>query len=99
MVLTSRTVYVGVWVAVEDISKIKEYNDNFIRYMRDSYGLSIYNKLKEEKWIMPRIRPDFHIDYGVGRVLFAGEVAGFLNPMGEGYLAGWRADIAQQMRL
>ncbi len=75
-------------VAVEDISKIKEYNDNFIRYMRDSYGLSIYNKLKEEKWIMPRIRPDFHIDYGVGRVLFAGEVAGFLNPMGEGISCG-----------
>ena len=28
------------------------------------------------------------IDYGVGRVLFAGEVAGFLNPMGEGISAG-----------
>ena len=28
------------------------------------------------------------IDYGVGRVLFAGEIAGFLNPMGEGISAG-----------
>ena len=27
-------------------------------------------------------------DYGVGRVLFAGEIAGFLNPMGEGISAG-----------
>ena len=26
--------------------------------------------------------------YGVGRILFAGEIAGFLNPMGEGISAG-----------
>lgn len=75
-------------VAVEDISKIKEYNDNFIRYMQDNHGLEIDKKVKEEKWIMPRVRPDFNIDYGVGRVLFAGEVAGFLNPMGEGISCG-----------
>ena len=30
----------------------------------------------------------FKIDYGVGRILFAGEVAGFLNPMGEGISCG-----------
>ena len=37
---------------------------------------------------MPHIRPGCHVDYGVGRILFAGEVAGFLNPMGEGISAG-----------
>lgn len=37
---------------------------------------------------MPHIRPGCTIDYGVGRVLFAGEIAGFLNPMGEGISAG-----------
>lgn len=30
------------------------------------------------------VRPGCQIDLGVGRVLFAGEIAGFLNPMGEG---------------
>ncbi len=37
---------------------------------------------------MPHIRPGCRVDYGVGRVLFAGEIAGFLNPMGEGISAG-----------
>lgn len=27
------------------------------------------------------------IDYGIGRVLFVGDIAGFLNPMGEGISA------------
>ena len=36
---------------------------------------------------MPHIRPGCRVDYGVGRILFAGEVAGFLNPMGEGISA------------
>lgn len=37
---------------------------------------------------MPHIRPSCPIDYGIGQILFAGEVAGFLNPMGEGISAG-----------
>lgn len=37
---------------------------------------------------MPYIRPGFKIEHGTSRVLFAGEAAGFLNPMGEGISAG-----------
>lgn len=37
---------------------------------------------------MPHIRPGCPVTYGQGRVLFAGEIAGFLNPMGEGISAG-----------
>ena len=37
---------------------------------------------------MPHIRSGFRVDYGVGRILFVGEVAKFLNPMGEGISAG-----------
>ncbi len=44
--------------------------------------------MKEEKWLMPHIQTGCNIDYGIGRLLFAGEVAGFLNPMGEGISAG-----------
>lgn len=78
----------GVAVEQNNTSKIEEYNDNFIKYMQSSHGLAVDKKVKEEKWIMPRIRPDYDIDYGIGRVLFAGEVAGFLNPMGEGISCG-----------
>lgn len=36
---------------------------------------------------MPQINPGCAIDYGVGHILFIGEIAGFLNPMGEGISA------------
>lgn len=78
----------GVAVEQNKIDLIREYNDNFIEYMQADHGLKIGKKVKEEKWIMPHIRPDYNIRYGVGRVFFAGEVAGFLNPMGEGVSCG-----------
>ena len=37
---------------------------------------------------MPHIRPGCAVQYGTGRLFFAGEIAGFLNPMGEGISAG-----------
>lgn len=56
--------------------------------MEEQHHLRIDRQTKSEKWLMPHIRPGCRVDYGVGRVLFAGEVAGFLNPMGEGISAG-----------
>lgn len=75
-------------VAVKDKSKIDSYYARFISYMEKNYRLKIEKQLKIDKWIMPHIRPDYAINHGVGRVLFAGEIAGFLNPMGEGISAG-----------
>ena len=74
-------------VAVKDKRKIKDYYARFISYMEKNHGLKIEKQIKIDKWIMPRVRPDYAINYGVGRVLFAGEIAGFLNPMGEGISA------------
>jgi flavin-dependent dehydrogenase len=34
------------------------------------------------------------INYGIGRILFAGEAAGFLNPMGEGISSGLESGFA-----
>lgn len=56
--------------------------------MEKKHGLYIEEQIKEEKWLMSHIKPGCKVDYGVGRVLFAGEIAGFLNPMGEGISAG-----------
>ena len=50
--------------------------------------MQIFRQVKEEKWLMPRIGQECKIDYGIGRVIFAGEIVGFLNPMGEGISAG-----------
>ena len=75
-------------VSVKDGSKAEYYYDRFISYMKKKHGLRLRQQLKVDQWLMPRIRPGCAIDYGVGRVLFAGEIAGFLNPMGEGISAG-----------
>lgn len=75
-------------VAVKDFEKSEFYYNNFISYMSSRHGLKINKTHKSEKWLMPRIRPRFEIEYGTRRVLFAGEAAGFLNPMGEGISAG-----------
>ncbi len=75
-------------VSVKDSSKAEYYYARFIDYMKRKHDLRIDKQLKVDKWLMPRIHPGCPIDYGVGRVLFAGEIAGFLNPMGEGISAG-----------
>jgi len=75
-------------VSVKDTSRIKDFYQRFISYMEIHHGLHIVQQVKAEKWLMPRIRPGCLVTYGQGRVLFAGEIAGFLNPMGEGISAG-----------
>ncbi len=55
--------------------------------MEQNHALKIEDQINIDKWLMPRICPDYMISHGAGRVLFAGEIAGFLNPMGEGISA------------
>ncbi len=75
-------------ISVKDSSKTEYYYARFIAYMEEKHNLRIDKQLKVDKWLMPHVRPGCAIDYSVGRVLFAGEIAGFLNPMGEGISAG-----------
>lgn len=75
-------------VSVKNQNNIKNYYERFLSYMRNRHNLFIEQELKAEKWLMPRILPGCPIDYGRKRVLFAGEAAGFLNPMGEGISSG-----------
>ncbi len=74
-------------VAVKDTGRIPYYYQRFLTYMEQQHGLRLDQQLKSEKWLMPQIRPGCQIDYGMNRILFAGEAAGFLNPMGEGISA------------
>ena len=74
-------------VCVVDNTKIEHYYQRFLAYMKERHGLRIDHQLKVDKWQMPRILPGCAVEHGKGRVLFAGEIAGFLNPMGEGVSA------------
>lgn len=74
-------------VAVKDTGKIRHFYNGFLDYMKRYHNLKIEEQIKSEKWLMPQIRPGCQIDYGVRHVFFAGETAGFLNPMGEGISA------------
>lgn len=73
--------------AVKDKQNIEHYYKRFISFMEQNHGLKIEKQLKIDRWIMPHILPDYEIEHGIGRILFAGEIAGFLNPMGEGISA------------
>lgn len=74
-------------VSAKDAGAIEPFYRRFLSYMETHHGLQIAQQLRAEKWLMPRIRPGCPVTYGQGRVLFAGEAAGFLNPMGEGISA------------
>lgn len=74
-------------VSVKNKEKEQDYYKQFIHYLENHHGLKIDIQIKKDRWLMPQINPGCAIDYGVGRVLFIGEIAGFLNPMGEGISA------------
>lgn len=75
-------------VSVRDASRIEPFYQRFVSYMEARHGLQIAQQCRADTWWMPHIRSGCPIAYGKGRVLFAGEAAGFLNPMGEGISAG-----------
>ena len=86
--------YLIFGVSGKDTSKLEAYYSTFIAYMKKNHNAKIEKQEKNEKWLMPHIMPGCPIEYGNRRVLFAGEAAGFLNPMGEGISAGMESGCA-----
>ena len=86
--------YLILGVSVKNIKNIPQYYSRFVDYMTMKHNLIIDRQEMTEKWIMPHILPGCKINYGIGRVLFAGEAAGFLNPMGEGISAALESGFA-----
>lgn len=74
-------------VSSAEPEKIEGYYRRFLAYMEERCGLRLEETVRGEKWLMPHIRPGCPVELGRGRALFAGEAAGFLNPMGEGISA------------
>lgn len=77
-------IVIGVAAPKGEEKKIKDYYAAFTSYLKSNYGLDISVELKTDKWIIPKIESGCLINYGKGRILRAGETAGFLNPIGEG---------------
>ncbi|MCM1322017.1 MAG: NAD(P)/FAD-dependent oxidoreductase [Bacteroides sp.] len=86
--------YLIFGVAVKNPRNVRLFYERFISYMKTSCGLRIAKQLEAEKWLMPHIRPGCTVELGTGRVLFAGETALFLNPMGEGISAAMESGFA-----
>lgn len=76
--------YLILGTASANVTDLPGFYRRFTDYMKKHHDLKITEQIGEDKWIMPHIRPSCQINCGTGRVLFAGEAAGFLNPMGEG---------------
>lgn len=71
-------------VGVKETGDMKIFHSKFISFLRSNFNLKIDSILKKEVGIMPSIKPGCPVDLGKGRILFAGETANFLNPIGEG---------------
>lgn len=71
-------------VCVKDANKIESYYTEFLSFLIAHYNAKIQSCSKKERWIIPELEPGGSLHLGKGRVLFAGETANFLNPMGEG---------------
>lgn len=73
-----------IGVGVKNASMMKSYHSKFLSFLKSHYNAQIGKPEKMEVSIIPEIRPGYTVDLGEGRVLFAGDAANFLNPMGEG---------------
>ncbi len=71
-------------VGVKEASLIKDYHSVFLSFMASKFNAKIQSFVKGEIGLLPCIMQGYNLDLGRGRILFAGEAAGFLNPMGEG---------------
>jgi digeranylgeranylglycerophospholipid reductase len=76
--------YLIMGVGVKDASLMKHYHSKFVSYLKSHYHARISPFENEEVGLMPYITPEFQVNLGKGRVLFAGDAAHLLNPMGEG---------------
>lgn len=89
--------YLIFGVAASDASHISTYHSSFISHMTENFNAKLTDTNKHEKWVMPSITSGCPVRLGKGRILFAGETAGFLNPMGEGISCGVESGYASAL--
>lgn len=73
-----------VGTIAKTLEKSKYLHREFIEFLKKQINLEIIREVKDEAWCIPLVIPNFPIILRNKRVFFAGEVAGLLNPFGEG---------------
>ncbi|OEC85293.1 MULTISPECIES: NAD(P)/FAD-dependent oxidoreductase [Methanobacterium] len=71
-------------VGVKEPALMKMYHSRFLSFLNSQFNAKIESCVKEEVGIMPGVTSGCPVNLGTGRILFAGEAANFLNPIGEG---------------
>lgn len=84
---------VVIGTIAKTLPKARHLHDCFIAFLKKEIALEINREIKSEAWCIPLVIPDFPIVLRNGRVFFAGEAAGFLNPFGEGISIGLMSGI------
>jgi flavin-dependent dehydrogenase len=72
----------------------QRYHSVFIDYLIKTKYLRITEEIKKEIWCLPLVIPGFHTVLNKRNIFFAGEVAGFLNPFGEGISIALSSSVA-----
>ncbi len=73
-----------IGTAAGTLGRARSDYDSFRAYLTGERGFHLEEELSEEIWAIPAVLPKCELLYRRGRVFFAGEAAGFLNPFGEG---------------
>lgn len=82
--INTKNDYIIVGTIAKTLTKAKKLHDNFVEFLKKEISLNIIKEEKNEAWCIPLVIPNFPVILRKNRVFFAGEVAGFLNPFGEG---------------
>lgn len=82
--INTKNNYVIIGTIAKTLTKSKYLHNQFISFLKKEINLEIIKEIKDEAWYIPLVIPDFPVVLRSRRVFFAGEVAGLLNPFGEG---------------
>jgi flavin-dependent dehydrogenase len=91
--------YLIFGVSDTNAEHINTHYANFISYMTKKFNAKLTDVGKSEKWVMPYVSSDCPVNLGKGKILLAGETAGFLNPMGEGISCGIESGYASALSI
>ncbi|NJO88439.1 MAG: hypothetical protein HC831_05315 [Chloroflexia bacterium] len=82
--MNSKNGNIIVGTITSNIEEAERYHEVFNDYLKKHFHFRPELEISRELWNLPLVFPDFNILFRFNNVFFAGEVAGFLNPFGEG---------------
>jgi flavin-dependent dehydrogenase len=85
---------VAIGVIATKRSEAQHYHARFLDSLTHTRHLRITEAIREETWRLPVVIPEFDLLLNEENIFFAGEVAGLLNPFGEGISLALSSAIA-----